>query len=155
MKCDCLSSQEKSFLHKCIMRHHKENGDINLFKQHRIYQLNHFLDDVNKNTELSEYLIGPVWNIKKDSIRGNYSEILASLFYLDLIDLIYDSKYGVFKRISKDIAESEFNYISTELDEIPNTNTIEREVKEKIEYAWKKYSYLLSNKDAYLNLPLN
>lgn len=145
MKCNCLSAEERGFLYKCVLRHHKEHGSAVEFTKTTNFAKDNFLiKNVSTSQEVHEYLIGPVWNVYLHSKgQGNDNEILSSVFFIELIDLIYDSKYKIFNRVSAEIARSEFSYISSALEEMKYENpNLLKKVKHKVNEVWGKYGFL-------------
>ena len=158
MTCNNLTAEEKKFLHKCILRLHKESGSLVTLRCNDDYSQGNFMEKTCDSQQIHEYLIGPIWNVYKLNYYQNRGEdhtgeIKASLFYLGIIDLIHDSKYPVFRRVSAEIARSEFEYIdeaiSDMLAETPDelTNSLIKEIND----AFSKYRHLLSY--TYINIP--
>ena len=156
MRCDCLSDKERIFLYKCVLRHHKENGSNIEFTRTTNFSKDNFLvKKTSLRLEIHEYLIGPVWNVYMNyKGQSDENEILASVFFIKLLDLIYDSDYKIFKRISSEIAVNEFNYMDSAVEQLKNENPVLlKKVKAKVNEIWDKYGFL-SIKKLY-NIPID
>ena len=159
MTCNNLTAEEKKFLHKCILRLHKESGSLVTLRCNEDYSQGNFMEnDACVYQQVHEYLIGPLWNAYKINYYqngdGHIGEIKASLFYLGIIDLIYDSKYPVFKRVCAEIARNEFEYIDSEITNIlaEYPKELTEELKKEINDAFSKYRHLLGYAP-YVNVP--
>lgn len=157
MTCTNLTAEEKKFLHKSILRLHKESGSLVTLRCNDNYSQGNFMKDACDSQQVYEYLIGPLWNAYKinyyQNEGGHTGEIKASLFYLGIIDLIYDSKYPVFKRISAEIARNEFEYIDESIADIlaEHPKEFTEELKKEINDAFSKYRHFLRYE--YINIP--
>lgn len=157
MTCINLTAEEKKFLHKCILRLHKESGSLVTLRCNENYSQGNFMEDACDSQQVHEYLIGPLWNTYKinyyQNEGGHTGEIKASLFYLGIIDLIYDSKYPVFKRVCAEIARNEFEYIDEAIADIlaESPKELTEELKKEINDAFSKYRHLLGY--MYVNIP--
>ena len=119
--CNSLSNNEVNFLCKSILRLQKENGCFRQLKSvHKSFnELIRYIS--NSDRELCGYLIGPVWQIvyKTHCYEGEkLSRWIASTEMIKFIKMINESKYKVFDRVSYELANQEFSYIKSLIDEI-------------------------------------
>ena len=144
-----LTDEDKKFVINCVLRLHKEKGCFNKFKK-KFKSYNNILNSYGKDKVTSK-LIELVWEIYG---RENYHNeddylIIASLKYLDLIDILSSNKSRKIYCLCQEIACSEFNYIN---QEIADYSTITAKTKEKINSQWEKYNSFTEGSE-FKNIP--
>ena len=160
MKWNELTNEEKKLLYKCILRQHKENGCLSIFKRNDNFRFNNLVNGANFE-EIHESLLSPMWSTYRDYLRESIekdfpneeAEVKSSIFYIGLIDLLMDSNNKSLKDIGRDIAYSELDYLDYEFGDLIATGIdYSEETKNDAKKAWEKYKYLTPGK-YYNNLP--